>query len=174
MNELEERLRYLIENATTWIQSQRERYRSFAVPLTDTERDALVGLFEPGTLDAVRIHRVPTIENPTFYEQLGEVPLDFTVMAAITYNDVVVVSDTRVTGPTPITLVFHELVHVVQYRILGVAEFARQYVRGWAENGFQYSAIPLEQEAYALQTRFADGLLAGRSAESVIRSAHRL
>ena len=172
MNEAEEVLRYLTENAAPWIRSQRERYRSTAAPLMPTQLDPLVGLFEPETLESVRIHRVPVIENPTFYGDLAEVPLDFSVMAGITYDDVVLVSETRVPGPIPIRLIFHELVHVVQYKILGITEFTQQYVRGWAENGFQYTAIPLEREAYALEARFADGSLAGASAESVVRSAH--
>jgi hypothetical protein len=45
-------------------------------------------------------------------------------------------------------------VHVVQYRILGVAAFVRRYVLGWANNGRRYEAIPLERDAYELQARF--------------------
>jgi len=38
--------------------------------------------------------------------------------------------------------------------ILGVNEFLRQYVVGFAEGGFDYNAIPLERQAYELQRRF--------------------
>ncbi|HZS96327.1 MAG TPA: hypothetical protein VFA40_06090 [Terriglobales bacterium] len=48
---------------------------------------------------------------------------------------------------------FHELVHVVQYRVLGWKEFARLYVRGFLERG-GYEGIPLERQAYQLGTRF--------------------
>ena len=55
-------------------------------------------------------------------------------------------------------LVFHELVHVVQYEILGgVDEFSRQYVLGYATGGFEYATIPLEAVAYELQQRFEAG-----------------
>src|SRR6266576_6182962 len=59
-------------------------------------------------------------------------------------------------------LLFHEFVHVLQYRLLGVQEFARRYVDGWlAGKGFldrpdlRYVSIPLERQAYDLQARFA-------------------
>ena len=58
-------------------------------------------------------------------------------------------------------LLFHEIVHVVQYRLLGVRGFAEQYIRGWARSGFDYREIPLEVEAYALEAEFADGAIRG-------------
>ncbi|MFN2570846.1 MAG: hypothetical protein ABR537_04420 [Gemmatimonadales bacterium] len=79
-------------------------------------------------------------------------------MAAITFVDTIVVSER---GPLPaseeLPLLFHELVHVVQYDVLGLDEFVRRYVRGWVENGFQYSRIPLERSAYELDGRFRAG-----------------
>ena len=44
--------------------------------------------------------------------------------------------------------------HVVQDDVLGVEQFARQYVRGLAAGGFDYYAIPLERAAYECQARF--------------------
>ena len=32
--------------------------------------------------------------------------------------------------------------------------FVQQYIQGWAQNGFQYGAIPLERDAYELQQRY--------------------
>ncbi len=29
-----------------------------------------------------------------------------------------------------------------------------RYIRGWAENGYDYNAIPLERDAYQLQERY--------------------
>ena len=70
--------------------------------------------------------RVP---NPPFYEDLEKLGFtglpDFTTMAAITFDDVVVFHD-----PLTPQLIFHEMVHVLQYRLLGIEEFARLYVRG--------------------------------------------
>ena len=71
-------------------------------------------------------------------------------MEAITFDDVVVFHD----APTP-QLIFHELVHVTQYRLLGVAEFARLYVIGYLHGG--YEGTPLEKCAYELDGRFIMG-----------------
>jgi hypothetical protein len=49
-------------------------------------------------------------------------------------------------------LLFHELVHVEQYRQLGIPRFAELYVRGFLGGG--YDGIPLEINAYDLDGRF--------------------
>jgi hypothetical protein len=51
-------------------------------------------------------------------------------------------------------LLFHELVHVEQYRQLGIERFASLYVRGFLAGG-GYDGIPLELNAYSLGERFA-------------------
>ena len=57
--------------------------------------------------------------NPHFYkefEEAGEAfPLDFTVWAAITFGDVILVNGEQIPGPPSHSVVFHEMVHVVQY-----------------------------------------------------------
>ena len=35
-----------------------------------------------------------------------------------------------------------------------IADFVTRYIRGWAENGYDYHAIPLERDAYRLQERY--------------------
>jgi hypothetical protein len=47
-------------------------------------------------------------------------------------------------------ILFHELVHAVQYRVLGLRQFARLYVTGFL-NGGGYEGIPLERQAYELE-----------------------
>jgi hypothetical protein len=74
---------------------------------------------------------------------------DFAHMAAITFIDTVVSHE----GFTD-RLLFHELVHVVQYEKLGLVEFAARYVRGFLSGG-SYEAIPLERNASELDARFA-------------------
>jgi hypothetical protein len=76
---------------------------------------------------------------------------DFSAMAAITFGDVVV-SHQAVTD----TLLFHELVHVEQYRQLGIPRFAELYVRGFLTGG-GYDGIPLEVNAYQLGDVFEGG-----------------
>ena len=60
-------------------------------------------------------------------------PLDFTTMEGITFVDTILVSDRKHPPDQPLApLLFHELVHVVQYAMLGLPVFISRYVRGWA------------------------------------------
>ena len=140
-----------------------------AIGLNPVERAGLAGWYSAATLDAARVRRVSQIENPDFYVQLGTIPLDFRTMTGITYGDTVLISDSQVPSETPLSLLFHELVHVVQYTVLGVDEFARRYVQGWADNAFDYFRIPLEVQAYGLQAEFESGA-ATTPIESPIRA----
>ena len=69
-------------------------------------------------------------------------------MGAITFCDVVVSHQAFSDG-----LLFHQLVHVEQYRQLGIPRFSELYVRGFL-NGGSYEAIQLEVNAYTLGGRF--------------------
>jgi hypothetical protein len=70
-------------------------------------------------------------------------------MAAITFVDTVVSHE-----PLTDRLLFHELVHVVQYQKLGVPGFSAKYVTGFLSGG-SYETLPLEMNAYKLDARFA-------------------
>ena len=70
-------------------------------------------------------------------------------MAAITFADTVVSHQ-----PFTDRLLFHELVHVVQYQKLCLSQFSAQYVKGFL-NGGSYEASPLEMNAYELEARYA-------------------
>ena len=127
---------------------------------TDLERIRAVQA--GNSLAAGALERVP---NPPFYadlEKLGFTGLpDFSTMPAITFDDVVVFHE-----PLTPQLIFHELVHVVQYRLLGVDEFARLYVRGYLHGG--YGGTPLEVCAYDLDGRFIMGSV-GFNVEAEVR-----
>ena len=151
----------LESGAIDWIGRQRERYRSTGSPLAPEFRRALQHHYAQEVLESVRVVMVAQIENPDFYAELAlagyQIPLDFRRVEGITYGDVVLLRNRTREKSVEISLRFHELVHVVQYSILGVEEFGRRYVRGWAANGFSYSAIPLEVDAYQLQAQFEIG-----------------
>ncbi|MBU2552523.1 MAG: hypothetical protein KKB20_29190 [Proteobacteria bacterium] len=152
----------LAERAAAWVREQREKHRPGARPLDLREKRAFGGFFNSRVLDSARIALVPLIENPDFYDELPGLglkeALDLTGALGIAYRDVILVSRRHYGAFTPwLPLVFHELVHVSQYDLLGPERFMRQYVRGWAENGFRYSGIPLEVQAYELQARYQSG-----------------
>lgn len=89
---------------------------------------------------------------------------DQSQMAAITFDDVVVAHEEFSKG-----LLFHELVHVAQYRLLGVPGFSELYVRGFLTGG-SYNAIPLETNACTLQHRFESDSLRAFSVEEEVRA----
>lgn len=156
-------LEYLAVEGLAWIRSQREGLRPGSAALTGEQRDRLAPYFRAETLDAVRYRLVERIENPDFYADLAaqgiDAPLDFSRMAGITFIDTIAIALPDPTEQELIELLFHEAVHVAQYRHLGEESFIAQYVQGWAGNGFDYFSIPLEQQAYALQWRFERGEL---------------
>ena len=159
---LESLLKFLESQGRRWVTRVRRLHRASARTLTPIEKNAVSPFFDPTLLETVRITSVAGIENPDFYsfllQQSVAIPLDFTQMSAITFVDTILVSELHPVQPgAEIALLFHELVHVVQYSELGVDEFVRRYIRGWASNGFEYVKIPLERSAYELQSRFSSG-----------------
>ena len=158
---MEKQLNFLIENGKPWVRSQRTLHRPLAQALSASIRQPLEPYFKPDTLDCVRVRVVPSIENPGFYaefEKAGQpIPLDFSLMDGITFVDTVLIAEPSIRSTGLLPLIFHECVHVVQYKVLGADVFVSQYVNGWASNGFDYFSIPLEKTAYAMQSRFQAG-----------------
>jgi hypothetical protein len=137
-----------------YIFTQRENYAPRAISLSAGQKAVLKGFFSPEILDGTRllVLRGERVGNPDFYPMLrslgfNNLPDQFN-MGAITFNDVVVSHEEFSNG-----LLFHELVHVEQYRQLGIPRFSELYVRGFL-NGGSYEAIPLEVNAYTLEGRF--------------------
>ncbi len=172
----QERLfRFLITNGQEWVRGQRNRYRPAARPLLEVERAVMRPFFGDQILNDARVLHVPFIENPDFYSELRAVgippPLDFRQMEGITFVDTILVSDARHPhNPPRPGLVFHELVHVVQYAVLGVSDFVDRYVRGWAKWGRSYAKIPLERHAYTLQEHFEHDPTQGFNVEEIVHA----
>jgi hypothetical protein len=112
------------------------------------------GFFSPQLLEGTRllVLQGERVANPDFYPMLRSLGFknlpDQSTMGAITFSDVVVSRETFTDG-----LLFHELVHVEQYRQLRIPRFSDLYVRGFLKGG-SYEAIPLEVNAYSLGGRF--------------------
>ena len=70
-------------------------------------------------------------------------------MDAITYLDMYFVKPSAATDES---VHFHELVHVIQWQVLGPKNFLLLYAAGLAERG--YMECPLEAMAFAHQRRF--------------------
>lgn len=155
----EDLVTFLIEKGSRWVHSERDVHRPSARALLEAEISGFAQFFDNETLDRARVKIVPVIENPGFSSILRNigirVPLDFTAMSGITFVDTILISRLRMPAESQfLPLLFHEMVHIVQYEVLGLRMFVDRYVRGWAENEFNYFAIPLERDAYELQARY--------------------
>ena len=155
----DEMVRFLIARAPAWVAARREAFLPASDRVSEEDRVVLSAYLGPAVLQSARLAWTDEIANPEFYAEIERAglprPLDFRLMSAITFVDTIVVSRSQFEGPASWRpLLFHELVHVVQYRVLGLERFVAAYVRGWAENGLYYEAIPLERMAYELQSRF--------------------
>jgi hypothetical protein len=139
-----------------YIANQQRKLQPIAVPLSVSARSEMAGYFNPADLDRVRIvvtDPLP-INEPPFAGIIRRLGLDFpsvALTAAITFDSVIASRE-----PMNSSLLFHELVHVVQYRLLGVDAFARLYVHGFLAGG-SYHDIPLECCAFQLEERFVTG-----------------
>jgi len=137
-----------------YIMSQRNCFLNRCASLSGVQKSAMTGFFRADLLEGAKLLTLEKerIGNPEFYPMLKGIGFsnlpDFAWMAAVTFKNVVVSHEPFSDG-----LLFHELVHVEQYRQLGVPRFAELYVRGFL-NGGGYDGIPLEINAYALGARF--------------------
>ena len=156
--ELDDLLPDLVEQAHQWLREQRELHTGNARYLSDHERLLLQDYYDSWILDKVRLATADRISNPTFYAELiesGYPVLDLSGSAGITFIDCVVIR--RVfykDSPAWVSILFHELVHVVQFEILGSRKHVELYLRAWAQNGYQYHRIPFEMQAHRLEARF--------------------
>lgn len=139
----------------SYIENSREKYLSKAVPISAEQRTQMQAFFPAEILDSVRllVLRGTRIQDPPFYTMarimgIKNLP-SFADTSAVTFIDVVVSHEEF----TP-SLLFHELVHAVQYAQLGTKDFASRYVSGFLKAG-GYAENPLEKHAFELEQRFS-------------------
>jgi hypothetical protein len=147
-----EQIQHIVAQVADFIAESHEAFRPRSQHLTQQQRDQFAPYFPENVLNDTRFIRVDKLANPPFYpelERLGFAALpQFSAMAATTFVDVIAAQVDFYDA-----LRFHELVHVVQYRQLGLQKFAERYVLGFL-NGGGYDHIPLEENAYELERRF--------------------
>lgn len=152
----ESQIHQIVEWVAEYIGAQRKAFSQSASNLDAGQKAAMQPFFPKSVLDGTKLVVLSNkrVSNPPFYPTLVEMGFDaaslpdFSQMAAITFVDIVVSH-----VPFDNSLLFHELVHTVQYEKLGLSRFADKYVRGFLTSG-SYAGIPLERNAYELQERF--------------------
>src|SRR5215475_10720509 len=118
---------WIIAQVAEYISEQRKRHRSEASPLTKKQYDIMHPFFPASVLNSTLLLTTKTrLPNPGFYSKLMTMGLepyylpDFSEsMAAVTFQDVIISYE-----PFSDQLLFHELVHAVQYQQLGLDKFA--------------------------------------------------
>jgi hypothetical protein len=138
-----------------YILASRKKYLATAAVLPPEQLAPLRAFFPADLLGNARflVLRGKRIQDPPFYsmaKMMGFRNLpSFSDVAAVTFVDVIVSHEEF----TP-SLLFHELVHAVQYAQLGPKQFSILYVNGFIKGG-SYEEIPLEKNAYELESRFS-------------------
>lgn len=154
-----------------WLWLMRRKYGRASRCLADQERAELHGYFSSDTLDRVRISEEHEIRSvlpdwaPRWIADLD--PLSRFAPAGITLGDLVVLGGGQTKAADQISVIFHELVHVVQFDEIGTRCFCARYLEQWGRGG--YHAIDLERQAYAMQARFDTG--ESFDAERAVREA---
>jgi hypothetical protein len=153
----------------SYIFENRKKYASQAVVLSKTQRLVMQPFFSAAVLDSARlcVLQGTRVSNPSMYAMAKMMGIrnlpDFADMVAITFVDVIV-SHQEFTD----ALLFHELVHVVQYSQMDLKEFAGRFVKGFIQGG-SYEEIPLEKNASMLEGRFSENNDAPFSVDDEVR-----
>lgn len=152
----------LVDWVESWLLILRQEYRVMARQLTAGEHAGLRGYLKPDLLDSVRVMDVERIPNPSFFSSLPQfglpVPWDFSNEPSLAVMDTIFLSTSLAPETRRLSVLFHECVHLQQFQVLSLTKLVSRYIDGLFENGFNYSKLPMEQQAHELQFRFDAGL----------------
>ena len=137
-----------------WIQKTLAQFASVARPVSSLGFRRLPEYYAEGILSGAKVVVVPRVPLPPLSAMGLDRFSDFEQMDAggITYLDTYFVKTDQAGVES---LHFHELVHVIQWRLLGPERFLAFYADGLERFGYRNS--PLEVMAYDLQKRFEAG-----------------
>jgi hypothetical protein len=166
----EARIAEMVSGVAEYFRHEREVYFRASEPLPPEWRVAIGPYFSKSLLERVRIVvlKGARIPPPPFYSEAialsgGSFP-DFVHLASVTYLDIMVFHD-EIAART----LFHALVHATQMAILAFDRYTDLYVRGFVRTR-SWLAIPLETQAFQLDTRFAMSPAAAFSVEDEVKS----
>ena len=151
---IESEFRAIYPSVLCWVQDTLRQYAATARLISSFGFQRLPDFYDAETLAKVRAVTVDKVPVPPLSAMGFDRFTDFERMeaAGISYLDTYFL---RVDQAWDESLHFHELVHVVQWRILGPERFLWLYADGLERYGYRDS--PLEVMAYELQARFDAG-----------------
>jgi len=149
------RLQQKLPLVEQWIDELLARHRAAAVSVASLPFKRLGRFYLPQTLAEARVVLVDHVPAPPLTSMGMPEFSAFETMDAsgITYRDTFFVERSVADDES---LHFHELVHVVQWRVLGARNFLLAYAAGLATPE-GYASNPLELIAYGLQEEFERG-----------------
>ncbi len=141
----------LVDEVDGWVRDQWTRYSPEARTLYESERQAMMPFFPDLVLDRSRI-AAARLHNPPFTARLRAKGLrnlpDLSSLTAMVFLDLIATQE-ELDLPT----LFHELVHVAQYQLMGRRAFCEEYLREFFDTG-AYEKLPVEVLARELAERF--------------------
>lgn len=151
----EEQLLEAVVSVSEYLQEQRDSCFPAGSPLSDHHRSRMERFFKRELLRKVRVVHAEgrQIPEPAFYARARAMGIQN--LPSLKHLDSLTIVDVLVfTGPINERELFHALVHAAQVEALGLARYADLYVRGFLRSNRAF-LIPLEAQAFALDTRFA-------------------
>ena len=136
----------------SWIQQTVAGHEGSAKTVASKGFKRLPSYFSQELLEAVKVVSVARVPVPPLSSVGLQRFRDFerTDWEGITYIDTIFLKRTRAADEV---LHFHELIHAVQWRLLGPERFLRMYADGLEQFGYHNS--PLEKMAYTAQREFS-------------------
>jgi hypothetical protein len=161
----------LIGEAVAWMHQQRDYYHPLSDPLSETVKASLLSFFPSDILEELRINDVSktggVIPYPPFYERVraggARVVPDAAHMTAIPFVDVAVFNR----QPT-LRTIFHTLVHVTQFSVVGLEKVMAGYFKALNDSGL-WMVVPYEEQAYNLDARYTKDPDKAFSVEAEVR-----
>jgi hypothetical protein len=149
-----------------WIDSTLASHENRVRPVASYRFERLLQFYSPSLLTSAKVIEVERVPVPplTSFGLPEFAAFEKGEYSAITYKDTYFLQISHASNES---LHFHELVHVVQWRHLGVEKFLTAYAIGLIK--FGYADSPLEQLAYRLQSQFEQQGLPD-DVESLIRT----
>jgi hypothetical protein len=164
------RVAEMVSQVAAYLRQESELYFRASEPLSQEWKTAVQPYFSKALLGSVRtvVLAGARIPPPPFYSEAvamssGNLP-DFVYLASVTYVDIIVFND-----QIALRTLFHGLVHAAQMALLGLDRYTDLYVQGFVKT-LSWIAIPLEAQAYQLDTRFAMSPTAIFSVEDEVKS----
>ena len=153
-----------------WVEAQLAEHASRATPLADLGFERLPQYFPASVLRETRSVRVARVPIPPLSGYgLPELALVENMgVSGVTFKDVCFVHESVTSESIP----FHETVHAIQWRALGVDGFILTYGLGLLQHGYAHS--PLEAMAFDLQSQFDRGLAIGDANAQIREHAIRV